>query len=170
MLLLLLRSWLIAPAAFTVKAPVPTFTVPRINALVSVTCTAFAPLFESTTDPVKSLAFASVIAFAPAVKEAVPAPAACVIVVTPLWLIAPAAFTVKAPVPTFTVPRINALVSVTCTAFAPLFERVTAPVKSLAFASVIAFAPVVKEAVPAPAACVIVVTRALAYRTCCTYC
>ena len=64
--------------------------------------------------------------------------------------------------------RVSALTSVTET-LTPLLLNPTAPVKSLAFVRVIAFAPAVKLAAPAPAACVIVVTPLWAYRTCCIY-
>ena len=74
MLLLLLALWLIAPAAPTVKAPVPTLTVPRTIAFVSVTCTALAPLFVSDTAPTKLFPFVRVIALAPAEKLDPPGP------------------------------------------------------------------------------------------------
>ena len=118
--------------------------------------TLFAPVLVSDTGPVKSLpALASVIAPAPVVKLAAPAPAACTI--APVWVIefAPVAVTASVPLPTLEAPRMIAFASVTATLFAPLLFRLTAPMKLFAaLVSVIEPAPALKVAAPAPAACV----------------
>src|ERR1022692_504709 len=77
----------IAPVELTVSVPLPTPEVPNTVGTALVNETLFAPLLLNDTAPVKWLAWVSVIAFAPAVKDAAPAPAAWVI--APIWVIAP---------------------------------------------------------------------------------
>src|SRR4029079_669278 len=112
----------------------------------SVSATLFAPLLLSDTAPVKLLpALVSVMALAPAVKVAAPAPRAWVI--APVCVIAPLALTVSVPLPTADRPRLTAFASVKATLFAPLLLSDTAPVKSLpALFSVIALAPALNVA------------------------
>ena len=138
-----------APPAVRLRLA-PTPEVPRARGALLTTAALFAPLLLSETAPVKSLAWVSVIAFAPAVNDAAPAAAACVS--TPVCVIAPLELTVRVPVPTLDVPRTVAVPFVRDTAFAPLLFTETAPVRPFAWVSVIAFAPAVNDAVPAPAA------------------
>src|SRR5450759_2397576 len=145
--------WVIAPVEVTVSVPLPTPEAPSFVAAALVSETLFAPLLLSDTAPMKWLAWVSVIAFAPAVKDAAPAPAAWVI--APVWVIAPIAVTVSVPLPTLEVPSTVGTALVSETLFAPLLLSDTAPVKWLAWVSVIAFAPALKDAAPAPAAWVI---------------
>src|ERR1700690_2911460 len=141
------------PPAITERLA-PMAEVPRARAAPLVTATSFAPELLSATAPVKPLAWVSVIACAPAVKEAVPAPAACVI--PPVWVISPVAdVTVRVPAPTLEVPRIVAPPLVSETLPAPLLFSETAPVKAFAWVSAIALAPALNVATPAPAACVV---------------
>ncbi len=88
-------------------------------------------------------------------KLAVPAPDACTIAVPPacVMLLVPVAVTTSVPVPTLEFPSNMALASRRLTLFAPVFVSDTGPVKLFAaLFSVIAAAPVVKLAAPAPAA------------------
>ena len=64
-----------APLAMTSRLP-PKVPPASIRALASVTAALFVPLLLSVTVPVKSLAWVSVIGFAPALKVAAPAPVA----------------------------------------------------------------------------------------------
>ena len=141
-----------APVAVTASVPLPTFETPRMIALASVTATLFAPVLFRPTAPMKLFAaLVSVIAPAPVVNVAAPAPnaAACTIAPVCVMLLAPVAVTVSVPDPTPEAPSTSALASVIATLFAPEFESDTAPVKSLpALVSVIAFAPEVNELVP----------------------
>src|SRR5450759_4089838 len=144
---------LIAPVEVTVSVPLPTPEAPSTVGTALVSETLFAPLLFSDTAPVKRLAWVSVIAFAPAEKEAAPAPAACVI--APVWVIAPVEVTVSVPLPTPEAPSFVAAALVIETLFAPLLLSDTAPVMWLAWVSEIAFAPALNVAMPAAAAWVI---------------
>src|ERR1700690_2348436 len=111
-----------------------------------------APLLLSDTPPVKLLlALVKVIALAPALKVATPAPAACVI--EPACVIAPVAVMPKVPLPTDEVPRASAPAFVSATLLAPLLFNMTLPVKLLpALERVITPAPALMLAAPAAAA------------------
>ena len=126
----------------------PTLLAPSSSPAASTTCTSFAPLFESSTAPVKSLAFARVITPAPPLNVAVPAPASWVIVSAP-FCVMPTASNCSVPLPTLTTPSVIAFVSLfTRTLFPPLFDRSTTPLKLFAKSNVIAFAPAVKLPLP----------------------
>src|SRR5260221_11909282 len=89
-------------------------------------------------------------ALAPAVKVVAPAPAAWVI--APAWVIAAPAVTAKVPLPTLEAANASACAPlVRATLLAPLLLRLTAPRNRLAWVSVMALAPALKVAVPAPA-------------------
>src|SRR3990167_803886 len=140
------------PTPFNANVPVPTETVPTLIAPDVLTDTLFAPLFDNAIAPVKLLlAFANVMAFAPAVKldvlDAVSAP---------LCVSAPPVVTVNAPL-MVDVPNSNALVSRKLTA-APL--PINTVVKSLPeFAKVMSLLdPAVNVAVLPDALATIVVS------------
>ncbi len=129
--------------------------MPKVNAPLLERATAFAPLFVMPTIPVKLFALPS--AIAPALPVKVTRPAAAAWVIVPVCEI-PKPFKVNVPVPTLTVPNCNNVVSVKLTLLAPLFVKLTTPVKLLALPSANAPALPVKVTSPALAACVIVVT------------
>ncbi len=110
--------WVIAPVEVTVSVPLPTLEVPSAVATALVSATLFAPLLASDTAPVKWLAWVSVIAFAPAVKDAAPAPAAWVI--APVWVIGPVELMLSVLLPTPEAPSFVATALVSATLFAPL--------------------------------------------------
>ena len=131
----------------TVKLP-PIDDVPKISALASVTATALAPLLFKLTAPIKLFkAWVNVIEAPPALMLLVP------VTVNPAdWLTAPlldvaakfpptvpcprfsapVEITVKFPAAILSVPSVSALASVTATALAPVFVKLTAPMKLLA--------------------------------------
>ena len=76
-----------------------------------------------------------------------------VAVIAPVSVMAPPAVRFRLA-PTPEVPRAREALLMTAALLAPVLLSETAPVKSLAWVSVIALAPAVKEAAPAPAACV----------------
>ena len=126
----------------------PTPIVPVDNAALFVTVTAFAPLFERDTAPVKLLLVPLVdksIALAPAVKLDVPGATNA-----PVCETAPTATIVKL-LPTVDAASEVALLFVKVTLLVPLFESAIAPVKLLLVPFVvksIALAPAVKLEVP----------------------
>ena len=137
----------VMPTDVTVRVPVPKLDAANLIALESVIATLLAPELFRLTSPVKSLlALPRVITPAPALKVATPAEDACVI--APVWVI-PTAFKVRVPLPTLDAARIRSSTSLTATLFAPVFDKVTAPPKSLAASlSVIAKLPALKLEVP----------------------
>src|SRR3990167_7144978 len=133
------------PTPFNANVPVPTETVPTLIAPDVLTDTLFAPLFDNAIAPVKLLlAFANVMAFAPAVKldvlDAVSAP---------LCVMAPAVVTSNVP-DIVDAPKINAPAS---TIFTLLPDVIATVEKSLVEVSkVILFAdPAASVATPVTA-------------------
>src|SRR5579872_1323921 len=121
-----------APALLelAVNVLLPTDVVPIFNAPLLVIETAFAPELLRSTAPVNALpVFDNVMACAPAVKDAIPAPVACVIV--PDCVIFPAALEliVNVPEPTDVAPIFRAALFVSDTLFAPELFNDNAPVK-----------------------------------------
>ena len=135
------------PTDVTVRVPVPKLDAANLIALETVIATLLAPELFRLTSPVKSLlALPRVITPAPALKVAAPAEDACV--TAPFWVI-PTAFKVRVPLPTLDAARIRSSTSLTAMLFAPVFDKVTAPPKSLAASlSVIAKLPALKLEVP----------------------
>src|SRR5258708_15505262 len=105
-----------------------------------------APLFDRLPAPVRLFAWLKVMALAPAEKLLVPPTVA-----TPVWVIAPVELTVRFR-PTPEVPSTVAMLLVNDASLAPLFDRLTAPVKAFAWVNVIALAPAAKLLVPATVA------------------
>src|SRR5206468_1412561 len=121
------------------------------SAALLVSATALAPLLLRPTAPVKLFAaLVNVMALAPALMVVAPAPAAWVN--APVWVIAAPAVTARVPVPTLEVPSDSACAPlVSATLLAPLLLRLTEPLNRLAWLSVMALAPALKVAAPAPA-------------------
>src|SRR5258708_3563480 len=118
--------WLIAPPAVMLRFG-PMAEVPSTVAPLLVSWALLVPLFDRPTAPVKALpAWVSVMALAPAAKLLVPPTVAA-----PVWLIAPVALTVRFR-PIAEVPSAVAMLLVSWTSLAPLFDRLTAPVKAFA--------------------------------------
>ena len=128
--------------------------VPRIVAALLFSETLFAPLLASATEPVKSFACVSEIAFAPALNVTDPAPADSA--TAPVSeMLPPVEVTAKVPLPRLEVPSTVAVELVSATLFAPLLFSETAPVNLLpARLRAKEFAPALNEAAPAEAACV----------------
>ena len=133
-----------APALVAVKCW-PILPVPNVNALISVMLTSLEPEFVNETAPVKLFAWVKVIAFAPAAKLEIPG-----ITNAPVCVIAPFEINVKL-FPIVDAANIVARLLVKVIAFAPLLDKVIAPVKlfdaPLVVKSIVA-APAVKLDVP----------------------
>ncbi len=115
-----------APVELIVRLP-PNVPPATWVATVLTSVTLLAPLFVSVTSPFRLFAKASVIAFAPALNVAAPAPAACVIV--PVCVIAPPASRSSVPLPTVERPTFKAVLLVSATLLAPLLLSNTDPVR-----------------------------------------
>ena len=117
--------------------------MPICNAPLLVTATAFAPLFDKDTAPVKLLlALVNVIALAPAEKLEVPGT-----VSAPVCVRVPPELIVKF-CPTDEAANTVAILLVNETLLAPLFDNVIAPVKLFACVKVMGLAPAEKLEVP----------------------
>mgnify|MGYP001604378609 CR=1 FL=1 len=110
--------------------------------MLFVTLTALAPLLDKEIAPVNTLALFKVIALLPALKLEVPGT-----VNTPDWVIAPPEEIVKL-LPTVEAANTVAILLVNEALLAPLFDKVIAPVNTLALFKVIVLAPAEKLDVP----------------------
>jgi len=121
----------------------PMVEVPMLVAILFVNDTSFVLLFVKDTAPVKTLLLVKVIACAPALKLDAPGT-----VNTPVCVIAPLVDVIVRFCPTVEAANAVAKVLVSATSFAPLLERVIAPVNPFELFKVIALAPAVKLDVP----------------------
>jgi hypothetical protein len=132
----------VIPTPVKLSVPVPTDEVPMLNAPLLASETLFAPLLDNETAPVNTFALFKVIALPPAVKLDVPGT-----VRIPVWVIAPFEVIDKFW-PTVDAAKTVAILFVNETAFAPLLDKVIAPVNAFALFKVIALLPALKLEVP----------------------
>jgi len=119
--------WVMLPVlAVTLRFPVPTFKVPRLNEVLFNKITLLAPLLVRETLPVKWLpALLSVIQPALAVKQAFPAATKA-----PDCVIHPVvAVKLRFPAGIVIVPKARVVLFVRAMSLAPLFTKETLPVK-----------------------------------------
>ena len=137
-----------APPDVIASVPLPTFTLPSVNAPLFVNATLFARLLLNDTAPLKALFVpfvAKSIACAPALKLAVPPT-----VNAPLCAMLPLVLVMVRLRPMLEAASVNAALFVNDTSFAPLLESVTAPLSALLiFVNVMLCALTLKLDVPA---------------------